>query len=189
MVKKIARNFIFISLVFFILGCVEGLVYPTKHLFKSFYSAAVFVPPGQLTSFLNDFFCKIHTHISLIGWVSSALMGILYFIAPQIRGEERFSKWICNTNFWLHFSGIMVLCIGWNVIGSAGLGAGLKHGTPEFTKAVSIYKPLIWSGGGAILISALLFSYNIIFRCLCLSVKQTAQAQEAEVQKQVRSGS
>ncbi|MBN2289979.1 MAG: hypothetical protein JXQ83_11655 [Candidatus Glassbacteria bacterium] len=178
MAGKTARKFILASLLFFIFSCVEGLVYPTKHLFTSFYAAAMFVPPDQLKPFLSDFYSKIHTHISLIGWVSSALMGIVYFIAPQIRGKENFSGWICHTNFWLHLAGIIVLCLGWTITGSAGLGAGFRHGTPEFTRAVILYKPVLWAGGGAILVSALLFSYNIVFRCLFLPVEQDGVGRE-----------
>lgn len=166
MYKTVARNFIIASLIFFVLGCVEGCVFPTKGIFKSFYSKVMQVPPDQLRAFLGDFFARIHTHISLIGWVSSALMGILYFIVPQIQGAERYSKWACHTNFWLHVLGTLGLCIGWHIIASVGIGAGFKHGTADFSKAVAFYKPIIWMSSGALVISALLFAYNII-SCFC----------------------
>lgn len=172
MSKMIARNFIIASLIFFALGCIEGLVFPTKHVLRPFYSALMRVPHDQLKPFLSDFFVRIHTHISLVGWVSSALMGILYFIVPQIRGRERFCKWICHANFWLHVLGIVVLCVGWHIVGSVGLSAGFEHGTADFTGVVARYKPLIWIGGSAICISALLFSYNML-RCLLLSDEET----------------
>lgn len=168
MSKTIARNFIIASLIFFVLGCIEGLVFPTKSFLGTFYCALMHIQPDQLKPFLSDFFVRIHTHISLVGWVSSALMGILYFIVPQIRGRERFCKWICYTNFWLHVLGVVVLCVGWHIVGSVGLCAGFKHGTADFTRVVAPYKPLIWIGAGAICISALLFSFNIL-RCLFLS--------------------
>jgi len=170
MSKKIAKNFIIASLVFFLMACLEGCMFPTKSLFNIWYSAIMHVPPAQLKAFMYEFFPRIHSHISLVGWVSSALMGMLYFITPQIQGQEKFNKTLCYANFWMHIVGILVLCAGWHIVGSVGLSAGYTHGTSEFTKAVACYKPVIWTGSFALLVSAALFLYNIL-SCLCSKSK------------------
>jgi len=170
MSKKIAKNFIIASLAFFLLSCLEGCMFPTKALFKSFYSTILCVPPGQLKTFMSDFFARIHSHIALIGWLSSASMGIIYFITPQIQGRDNFRKSLCYLNLWMHIAGVVILCAGWHIVGSVGISAGYKHGTPEFTSVVACYKPIIWTGSIAILISAALFAYNIL-SCLCCKSK------------------
>jgi cbb3-type cytochrome oxidase subunit 1 len=167
MSQTVARNFILASLAFLIIACLEGLVFPTKKMFGSFYSAMLSVPPDQIRPYMCDFFSRIHTHMSLVGWLSCSLMGVLYYLAPKIRGEENYVGWICRTNLWFQVVGLIVLCIGWHMVGSVGLSAGFQHGTPEFTQAVKPYKPIIFLGGGLLCVSAILFSYNI-FRCLCL---------------------
>jgi len=172
--KKIASNFIIASIIFFILACIEGCIFPTKHMLKSLYSTIMQIPSAQLKFFLSDFFPRIHSHISLVGWVSSALMGVIYFIVPQIRGEENYNKSLCYANLWMHIGGVVILCVGWHVIGSVGISAGYKHGTADFTRVVASYKPIIWTGSLAILISAGLFSYNI-FSCLCFKDKDTTK--------------
>jgi cbb3-type cytochrome oxidase subunit 1 len=164
-----ARRFILASLAFLILASLEGLLFPTKGIFRSLYSTVFHVPPQQVRPFMKDFLARIHSHMSLVGWVSCALMGILYHVAPQIGGRERYSERACALNFWFHVLGVLVLCIGWHVIGSVGLNAGLVHGTPEFTKAAGPYKPIIYLGGLMLCASVLLFSFNML-RCLCSPV-------------------
>ena len=166
MAQKIAKYFIIAALFFFMIGCVEGMLIPTKFRFKSFYATIMHIPPEYLKVFFSSFVKKIHTHISLLGWVSSALMGILYFIVPQITGNERYSKWACYANFWLHVFGILLFCVGFHLIGIIGLKSGYTHGSPEFRQLVAPFKNFVLAGGLFICLSSLLFSYNII-RTLC----------------------
>ncbi len=115
------------------------------------------IPPEYLKPFFIDFVKKIHTHINLIGWVSSALMGILYYLVPQIQGDERYRVWACYANFWCHIAGIVLLCAGFHLIGTFGLTTGFAHGITEFRKAVTPFKPIVITGGLLIITSAFLF--------------------------------
>ena len=166
MAQKIARYFIIASLFFLMAGCLEGIMFPTKIYFKQLYSTLFHIQPEYLRPFFVDFVKKIHAHVSLIGWVSSALMGILYYIVPQIQGTEKYRVWACYANLWCHIAGIIFLCAGFHLIGSFGLATGFAHGSAEFAKAATTFKPLVLTGGSLIIISAFLFSYNII-RTLC----------------------
>jgi len=169
MAKKMAKYFISAAILFLIAGCFEGIMFPTKFRFQSFYAAFMHIPPEHLKSFFSHFVVKIHTHISLVGWVSSALMGILYFIAPQIKdqindqaeGGESYSKWACYANFWLHVFGILLFCAGFHLIGMAGLKSGYAPGSPEFRELGAPFKLFVLTGGSFICLSSLLFSFNI----------------------------
>jgi len=165
MAQKMARYFIIAALFFFLVGYIEGIMFPTKLRFQWFYATLMHIPPEHLKLFFGDFVKRIHTHINLIGWVSSALMGILYYLVPRIQGNERYSVWVCYTNFWCHIAGIVLFCVGFHLIGSFGLASGFAHGTPEFRKVVEPFKPVVLAGGALILMSALFFSYNM-FRTL-----------------------
>lgn len=165
MSKKMAKYFITVAILFFIAGCFEGLMFPTKFRFQSFYAAFMHISPEHLKSFFSHFVVKIHTHISLVGWVTSALMGILYFIVPQIKdqteGREKYSKWACYANFWLHVFGILLFCAGFHLIGMIGLKSGYAPGSPEFRELVAPFKLFVLTGGCFICLSSLLFSFNI----------------------------
>ena len=161
-----ARYFIIAALFFFMVGCIDGLLFPTKFRFQSFYAAIMHIPPERLKTFFSNFVKKIHAHISLLGWVSSALMGMLYFIVPQITGSERYSKWACYANFWLHVFGILLFCVGFHLIGITGLKSGYPPGSPEFRQLGMPFKGIVLAGGSFICLSSLLFSYNII-RTFC----------------------
>ena len=162
MAQKMAKYFITAALFFLILGCLEGIMFPTKMYFKKIYSTFMHIQPEYLKPFFIDFVKRIHAHITLIGWVSSALMGILYYLVPKIQGDERYRVWACYANFWCHIAGIVLFCAGFHLIGSFGLATGFAHGTNEFRKAVTPFKPIVITGGLLIITSAFLFSYNII---------------------------
>lgn len=157
----VARKFIIASLFFLLLGCVEGLLFPTKDTFNSFYATVLDIPPQLVRPFFTEFLARIHTHITLVGWVSSALMGMLYFVVPQISGRERYNGFLCHFQFWVHICGTLLLCIAWHITGTIGLRAGFSPGSPEFADTVAPYRILIYLGGLALLVSSLLFSYNI----------------------------
>ena len=81
-----ARRFMLASLLFLLLGVIEGLMHPTKFAFKDFYALVLGLEPDQIKPFFGYFVSKIHTHVALVGWVSTGLMGIFYFAAEEIRG-------------------------------------------------------------------------------------------------------
>lgn len=166
MARKMAKYFILCALVFFLIGVVEGLMFPSSFKLRAFYAMLWGVSPDHLKSFFDHFLVKIHTHITLVGWVSSALMGILYFIAPQISGKERYAAWAAYGNLGLHVAGLVLMTLGFRLIGVTGLSAGFEYGTSDFR---SIAEPLKWFvivGGIGITLSSLLFAWNMA-RTLC----------------------
>lgn len=52
---------------------------------------------GEYASFTHVFdFTPVHVHINLIGWVSMALMGIIYYLFPQAANSA-----LGKIHFWL----------------------------------------------------------------------------------------
>lgn len=162
MAANIAKFFIVTALFFFLVGCIEGIMFPTKFQFGDLYAAIFHIQPEHIKSFFGYFVAKIHTHVNLIGWVGSALMGILYFIAPQISGNERYTPWVAYGNWICQTLGILLIALGFHLIGIFGLSSGFAAGSPEFRSASAPYKMLVTVGGILVVISALLFACNML---------------------------
>ena len=162
MAAKISKYFILTSLFFFLLGCIEGIMFPTKFQFKAFYATLFHVPGDQIKPFFGYFVNKIHTHVNLIGWLSSAMMGLLYFIVPQISGVERYNRWIAYGNWAGNTFGLLFMTIGFHLIGIFGLSSGFTAGSPEFRSVAAPYRMLVSAGGILIALSAVLFICNML---------------------------
>ena len=166
MSQKLAKLFICTGLFFLVFGCIEGLMFPTKMPMKNFYSALFHIPPDMVKSFFAHFVAKIHTHVNLIGWVGSVLMGLLYFSAPKIagqeEGQERYSAAAAYLNWGGHTLGLLMMVAGFHLIGHVGLSTGFSEGSEQFRQAVGPVKILVITGGTLITLSVLLFVYNIL---------------------------
>jgi heme/copper-type cytochrome/quinol oxidase subunit 1 len=162
MALKMAKCFITAALLFFLIGCLEGLMFPSLQTFRKQYAVGLHVPPEQIKPFFNHFLTKIHVHITLLGWVSSALMGMIYLIAPHIGGSDRSQKWAAYANLISHIGGVLLMTLGFHLIGIYGLTSGAAYGTPEFNQEVGTLKLFVFFGGLLTLISGVLFSYNTV---------------------------
>ena len=176
MALKIAKCFIMTSLFFFFVGCIEGLMFPSKFALKSFYSAVFHISPDQMKSFFGHFVAKIHAHVNLVGWVGSALMGILYFLAPQISGTERYPAWSAYGSWGCHTAGVVLMTLGFHLIGVFGLASGYEAGSPEFRAVAAPFKTLVALGGTLITASTVLFTVNITRTLFAQSGTETAAA-------------
>jgi heme/copper-type cytochrome/quinol oxidase subunit 1 len=159
--RKTAKRFMLASLVFLLAGVVEGLMQPTKFVFKDVYCLILGLEPQHIKPFFGYFVSKIHTHITLVGWVSTGLMGVFYFLAEEIRGGHRYRSWLCRGNLFLQVVGVLVLAIGFHLIGITAVPTGHPAGSPEFRAAAQGVKPVVVAGGVLLLLSCLAFIYNI----------------------------
>lgn len=162
MSEKMAKLFISTGLCFLVIGCIEGLMFPTKMQFQGFYSALFHIPPDSIKGFFGYFVAKIHTYVNLIGWVGSVLMGLLYYVAPKIGEEGKYSTWAAYLNWGGHTLGLAMMVIGFHLIGIVGLSTGFAEGSPEFRQAVGPVKLFVSAGGVLITLSIFLFVYNMI---------------------------
>jgi hypothetical protein len=91
----------------------------------------------------DDFALRsVHSHLNLLGWVSLALMGLIYQQMPQL-GSNRLAK----SQFWLHNLGL------------AGMAAGLS----AKLQGLPLADPLLGTGSVALAVAVLLFALNILF--------------------------
>lgn len=107
---------------------------------------------GATGQFLNR---GIHVHANLVGWVSLALMGMLYRLYPQLAAH-----WLARWHFWLHNSGLPLM-----LLGLYGLFHGLSWG-----------EPLTGAGSLLVALAFLCFGLNVLWR---LDSNHTAAAQPA----------
>jgi cbb3-type cytochrome oxidase subunit 1 len=161
-----ATRLILIALLFFLLGTLEGLMHPTKFMFKNFYSALIGIDPQYLKTFFGYFVTKIHTHIALVGWLTTAMMGLLYYTVEQIKGGNRYCRSLCVANVLLQVVGVLVLVIGFHIIGVLAVPTGAAPGTPEFRAAGAGARGLVVIGGLTLLTSCLVFIFNIAWTLL-----------------------
>ena len=162
MPEKMAKMFIITSLLFLLIGCIEGLMFPLKFQFKSVSQSLFHIPPDQVKAFFGYFVTKIHTHVNLIGWAGSALMGILYYLAPKISGQQKYLAWAAWGNWGCHTAGVALIALGFHITGILGLTSGFDPGSVEFRAAAAPGKLLVTAGGICIVLSTLLFSLNIM---------------------------
>ncbi len=167
-----AKMFILTSLLFLLIGCIEGLMFPLKFYFKPVAQSLFHIPPDQIKAFFGYFVTKIHTHVNLIGWVSSALMGTLYYLAPKISGRQRYLAWAAWGNWGCHSAGVLLVAAGFHIIGILGLTSGFDPGSVEFRAAAVPGKQLVVAGGVLIMLSILLFSLNMLKTLLVKKERQ-----------------
>lgn len=75
-----------ISAVYFLLGIILGMFMSITHQFS---------------------YAPSHAHISLLGWASLALAGIIYHLFPDAAQNK-----LATSHFWLHNIGLPVMMIG-----------------------------------------------------------------------------
>lgn len=159
--KSTAQGFILASLLFLLLGIIEGLMHPTKFAFQEFYAQVLGLEPAHIKPFFGHFVSKIHTHVALVGWVSTGLMGVLYYVAEEIKGGARYKPLLCASNLILQVGGVVILAAGFHLVGIMAVPTGHAAGSPEFRAAAQSVKPVVVAGGVTLLMSGLIFIYNI----------------------------
>ncbi|SER24823.1 Cytochrome C and Quinol oxidase polypeptide I [Gracilibacillus ureilyticus] len=78
-----AAKFLKIAVVYFVTGVLLGLTMGITQNFS---------------------FTSVHAHINLLGWVSLALIGVIYYCYPQA-GTTSLAK----AHFWLHNLGLPIM--------------------------------------------------------------------------------
>ncbi len=81
-----SARFLKIAVVYFVIGAVVGLYM------------------GITATFTQ---APVHAHLNLLGWVSLAVIGLIYHVWPAA-GETRLAR----AHFWLHNLGLPVFMVG-----------------------------------------------------------------------------
>lgn len=112
------KYFITVSSIYLLLGLFIGYLMGVTNLFQ---------------------YTSLHVHVNLVGWVTSALFGIVYTIY-----KSPYYKKVVNFHFWLHMIGVPLLMLGmyFIIVGMEAIGG-----------------PLSGLGGALVIAGAGLFSF------------------------------
>lgn len=124
MSKIVTNMFIKASIVYLLIGCIWGAIQtlPSVHEFIEAGPAGIIV--------------GMHTHWSLLGWVSIAIMGGIYYLVPVIVGKDLYSERLAKAHFWIFNIAIVVGTI-------LGLVAGYLGGTLYLAENFAAIEPTI----------------------------------------------
>ncbi len=89
----------------------------------------------------NHAVATVHSHISLVGWTTMAITGLVYIFRPRCAESK-----LANLYFWLHNIGLPIMVIG--------LGLQYGYGNAQAEKLSGI-------GSIIVLLALLVFTINI----------------------------
>jgi cbb3-type cytochrome oxidase subunit 1 len=84
---------------------------------------------------------SVHAHISLLGWATMAIAGIVYILIPNC-GRNR----LAILHFWGHNIGLPVMMVSLTL----------------YSLGVTVAEKALAAGSTLVLVSILLFSFNVI---------------------------
>lgn len=111
-----------IAVIYFFIGLLFGLYMSATHVFK---------------------LATIHVHVNLLGWMSLAIIGLIYVHFPKLEKTVA-----AKVHFWLHNIGLPIMMIG---IACAILGVS------------PIFFPIATVGGALTVLGVFFFGYNILW--------------------------
>ena len=90
---KSARMFIYMSITFFLVTILVGLIMAIKFIAPEFLGGIGALSFGRIRA--------IHTNGVLFGWLLAANMGLAYYIVPRLCGTKLFSEKLGMATMWL----------------------------------------------------------------------------------------
>ncbi|MFS0575056.1 cytochrome-c oxidase [Sporosarcina sp. 179-K 3D1 HS] len=115
------KQLIKIAVVYFLIGIALGLYMSITHVFN---------------------LATVHVHINLLGWMSLAIIGILYHLYPHLAGTGS-----AKAHFWLHNLGLPVMMIA--------IALAILTANPVFFVTATI-------GGVITVIGIFIFGFNVL---------------------------
>jgi cbb3-type cytochrome oxidase subunit 1 len=149
----IGVRFIQVSLVYFIIGAIWMGLGPTPLL------------PSPSQTLASEMYDTARVHVMVLGWASFALIGVLYYLVPKIRGkEEIYSKRLASIHFWITNIvlplGIVVVTYASFVVDSrlnSGMAEATVMGNPPASTLLTTFLLLFIVG----VVAQLTFVYNV----------------------------
>ncbi len=111
-----------IAVIYFLIGISFGLYMSATHVFK---------------------LATVHVHVNLLGWMSLAIIGLIYVRFPKLEKTVA-----AKVHFWLHNIGLPIMMIG---IACAILGVS------------PIFFPIATAGGALTVLGVFFFGYNVLW--------------------------
>lgn len=105
-----------------------------------------------------------HAHLGLYGFTTMVFFGGIYFALPRLLGRDWRRPGLINLHFWLASVGVLIYAVA---LGIGGILQGLELRNPDgsFEASLRVTLPYLAArsvGGTLMLLSHLLFAYNIL---------------------------
>jgi cytochrome c oxidase cbb3-type subunit 1 len=151
--QQIGARFIKISLIYFIIGAIWMGLGPTP------------IMPSPSSPFGSTIYDTSRVHVMVLGWASFALIGVLYYLVPKMRGKEEIhSKRLASIHFWITnitfpLAVVVTASAGFVVdsLEASGVSDATVFGTPQVMTILAVFLVLFIVG----LLAQLTFVYNI----------------------------
>jgi cbb3-type cytochrome c oxidase subunit I len=104
-----------------------------------------------------------HAHLALLFFSASVVMGGMYYVIPKMSNIQIYSRKLANLQYSLYVVGFTFFFIGFSLIGLVQGTAWLHQGLPVWSvlPGLTPYMALRAMGGALIVISIIIFAYNI----------------------------
>ncbi len=162
--EDVGAKMVFTGTIWYFLTCTQGC-------FQSLPSVQ------RVTHFTQ--WVVAHAHIALLGFAGFIAMGTVYFVLPRVCGRPLYSKRLADFQYWLILLGtigiFLSLTFAGLIQGEAWLNGEMVY---RVLPQLKIYLVVRGVAGTMIVISALLFIYNVMMTVL--SQRQTSEAVDAE---------
>jgi len=135
---------------------------------------------NQLTHFTQ--YVPGHAHLALLFFAASTVMGGTFYILPRALNCRLFSRNLANIQYSLYGVGFFFFFTGFMLTGLTQGTAWLHQGLPVWSVLAGLrpYMALRASGGALLVVSFILFAYNIIST---LVVRPPVEEPQALVQR------
>jgi len=118
-----------------------------------------------------------HAHLGLYGFTTMVFFGGIYFALPRLLGRDWDRPGLVNAHFWIAAVGILVYTIALG-IGGVLQGLALRDVAGSFQDSVEVTRPYLIGrsvGGSLMLVSHLLFAFNISTLMLAARVSRSEE--------------
>ena len=150
MSKSVGLLYIKVSIVFLLIGCIWGAIqtFPQVHEFLE-------AGPASVIS-------GMHAHWNLLGWVGLAIMGGIYYLVPQMTGNDLYSERLARVQLYLHVLFVVLMTIFGVIAGIKGGNLFLAGKMAEIDPAIGPYMMGISLVGVLeAIVPNFIFAYNI----------------------------
>jgi cytochrome c oxidase cbb3-type subunit 1 len=116
---------------------------------------------NELTHFTQ--YVPGHAHLSLLFFAASVIMGAAYYVVPRICNCQVYSRRLANIQYAVYFVGFTFFFGGFLLTGLVQGTSWVHQGLPIWSVLPGLrpYMALRASGGALVVISFMLFTYNI----------------------------
>ena len=128
---QVVLRFLVLSVIHLFIGTVQGVMQTFPGIAQWIREAG---PAGHLIDPLA------HAHINLVGGVTMGMMGLIYYVLPNVLGREVYSSVLAGASFWL--STVGVLGFFFSLVALGMVEGTMIHGGMTYAEALAAVGPI-----------------------------------------------